>query len=115
MQPKHGIINADYKAEGGKLLRVRLNVDESPGQPQGIAPIIQWIKITGDFFMHPEEAIEALEAMLTDIPYTEAAVRTKVQAFFTQSPSVQVIGAGVDDFVHVIMAADAGGDGTRAS
>lgn len=107
MQPKHGIINADYKAEGGKLLRIRLNLAEVQETPR-----IQWIKITGDFFMHPEEAIEALEAMLTDIPYTEAAVRDKVRAFFAQPPSaLQVIGAGVEDFVHVIMAAG----GTRSS
>jgi lipoate-protein ligase A len=105
----HGIISADYKAEGGKLLRVRLTIGE--GQPCQIRDI----KITGDFFMHPEEAIERLEAMLTDVPYTEEAVRAKVQAFFEQSPRVQVIGAGVEDFVHVIMAADAGGGGTRAS
>ena len=130
MQPKHGIISADYKAEGGKLLRVQLNVADGPGQPQGIAgqpqgiagqpqgiaPTIRWIKITGDFFMHPEEAIEELEAMLTNIPYTEAAVRAKVQAFFAQTPSeVQVIGAGVNDFVHVIMAAGADAAGTRSS
>jgi hypothetical protein len=51
--------------------------------------------------------------MLTDVPYTEEAVRAKVQAFFDQSPRVQVIGAGVDDFVYVIMAA--GADGTRSS
>jgi hypothetical protein len=111
MQPKHGIISADYKAEGGKLLRVQLHVVGDPGRPPGIAPTIRWIKITGDFFMHPEEAIEQLEAMLTDVPYTEEAVRTKVQAFFDPPSGVQVIGAGVDDFVHVMMAAG----GTRSS
>lgn len=109
MQPQHGIINADYKAEGGKLLRVKLTLGE--GQPH--TGQIRDIKIMGDFFMHPEEAIERLEAMLTDVPYTEEAVRAKVQAFFDQSPRVQVIGAGVDDFVYVIMAA--GADGTRSS
>ncbi len=109
MQPQHGIISADYKAEGGKLLRVRLTLGE--GQPCQIRDI----KITGDFFMHPEEAIERLEAMLTDVPYIEEAVRAKVRAFFDQSPRVQVIGAGVDDFVHVIMAAGGSGHLDRRS
>jgi len=91
METKSGIISADYKAEGGKLLRVRLEVVEN---------VIQSIKITGDFFMHPEEAIEELEQGLTLVEWSAPAVRGRVQEFFNSG--VEVVGAGVEDFVTVI-------------
>jgi len=94
METKPGIISADYKAEGGKLLRVHLEV---------VKNVIQFIKITGDFFMHPEEAIEALEQGLTLVEWNALAVREKVQEFF--NGGVEVVGAGVEDFVTVVMRA----------
>jgi lipoate-protein ligase A len=97
MKPTHGTLSADYKVEGGKLLRVRLTTE--PGDP----PTIASITLTGDFFMHPEEAIEDLEARLTGAPLAPAALRARVGAFYARD--VQVIGADVDDVVHVIMAA----------
>lgn len=87
-----GFTSADYKVPGGKLLRVRLQVE---------AHRIKAIRLTGDFFMHPEHALEALEAGLTDVVCEEHALRTQIQAFF--ETDVQVIGADVEDFVKVIM------------
>jgi lipoate-protein ligase A len=89
----------DYKAVGGKLLRVRMTVVAGAA---GV-PVIQSITITGDFFMHPEEAIEDLERLLTGAPLDEAALRARVQAFFDED--VQVVGADVDDFVAVLLKA----------
>ncbi len=97
MKPTHGTLSADYKVEGGKLLRVRLTT--APGAPRRIAAIT----LTGDFFMHPEEAIEDLEAQLTGAPLEPEALRARVEAFYERD--VQVIGAGIDDVVHVILAA----------
>ncbi len=45
----------DYKAPGRKLLRIDLETENN---------IIKDIKITGDFFMHPEESIFAVENAL---------------------------------------------------
>ncbi len=87
----------DYKAVGGKLLRVRMTVSA------GSRPVIQALRITGDFFMHPEEAIEDLEQLLTGAPLDEAALRARVQTFF--DGEVQVVGADVDDFVAVLLKA----------
>ena len=95
MQPRPGIFDADYKVAGGKLLRVRVRVAE--------AGVIDAITIFGDFFMHPEAAIEVLEGALAGAPLDAAVLRARVQAFF--DGDVQVIGAGVDDFVHVILKA----------
>ena len=97
MKPTHGTSSADYKVEGGKLLRVRLTT--GGGEP----PTIASITLTGDFFMHPEDAIEDLEARLTGAPLEPEALRSRVQAFYESG--VQVIGADVDDVVHAILLA----------
>lgn len=98
MQPLPGTISADYKAPGGKLLRVRLTVAS-----QADPPVITSLMLTGDFFMHPEDAILDLEERLTGALLEEDSVRKRVQAFF--DTDVQVVGAAVDDIVHVILAA----------
>jgi len=97
-----GISNADvrfgdYKAIGGKLLRVRMTVTADN------SPVIQTLRITGDFFMHPEEAIEDLEQLLTGAPLDETALRERVQTFF--AGDVQVVGADVSDFVTALLKA----------
>lgn len=104
MQPKPGFLSADYKVEGGKLLRVRLTVAEATDGTR----TIDSITIFGDFFMHPEEAIEELERLLIGVALDEAALTARVQTFFGGDASpgdVQIIGAGVDDLVHVILKA----------
>ncbi len=95
MQPMSGFLSADYKVKGGKLLRVRLRVGEDA--------CIAEIRITGDFFMHPEEALEALEQALLGAPLTPEGLRPRVETFF--AGDVQVIGAGVDDFVQLLLVA----------
>jgi lipoate-protein ligase A len=95
---EHQDVRADYKVPGGKLLRVRMTLADEAG-----VPVIAAIILTGDFFMHPEEAVEDLEARLTGVPWEAEAVHAKVRAFF--ATSVEVVGAGVDDLVAVIMAA----------
>ena len=99
MQPEPGILSADYKVEGGKLLRVRLTVAETADGDR----LMTSISIYGDFFMHPEDAIEALERLLDGAPLDKAELTVRVQTFF--DTDVQIIGAGVDDFVHVILKA----------
>jgi len=99
-----GPISADarcgnYKAVGGKLLRVRMTVAAGADGAQ----VIQSITITGDFFMHPEEAIEDLERLLTGAPLDETALRARLQTFFASD--IQVVGADVDDFVTVLLKA----------
>lgn len=58
--------SATKKIPGGKLLRLKI---EANG-------IIQKIGITGDFFLHPEEALPAIEKSLTGL-----SVQTTTQEF----------------------------------
>lgn len=89
-----GFLSADYKVQGGKLLRVRLQVDA--------AHCITALTITGDFFMHPEEALETLEQALLGVPLTAEALRPRIATFF--AGDVQVIGADIEDFVQLLLA-----------
>jgi lipoate-protein ligase A len=87
--------SADYKAPGGKLVRVRLREDQGT---------IQSVKITGDFFLVPEESLGKLEKMLEDAPLREAELRLLVDRFF-RGTGAQGLGVAPDDFVKAILSA----------
>ena len=87
--------SADYKAPGGKLVRVRLK--EEKGQ-------IRSVKITGDFFLVPEESLGKLEKMLEDVPLREPELRLLVDRFF-RGTGAQGLGVAPDDFVKAILSA----------
>jgi len=87
--------SADYKAPGGKLVRIRLKEEQNQ---------IRSVKITGDFFLLPEESLGKLEKMLEDAPLSEAALRLLVDRFF-RGTGAQGLGVSSDDFVKAILAA----------
>lgn len=86
---------SDYKGPGGKLIRIRLGEERNQ---------IRSIKITGDFFLVPEESLGKLETMLVDAPLQETELRVLVDRFF-QATRAQAIGASTDDFVKAILSA----------
>ncbi len=49
---------AETKVPGGKLVRLKADVDE----------VVRSVRISGDFFLHPEEAIECIEEALIGLP-----------------------------------------------
>jgi len=87
---------ADYKAPGGKLVRVRLREEQG---------VIRSIKITGDFFLIPEDSLGKLEKMLEDVPLREAELRLLIDRFF-RGTGAQGLGVSSDDFVKAILAAE---------
>jgi len=88
--------SADYKAPGGKLVRVRLREEQG---------VIRSIKITGDFFLIPEESLGKLEKMLEDVPLREAELRLLIDRFF-RGTGAQGLGVSPGDFVKAILAAE---------
>lgn len=54
-----------YKSQ--KLIRISLKYDENNNT-------IQSISITGDFFIHPEDAVERLERSLTGVKLDEESI-----------------------------------------
>lgn len=81
---------AEYKVPGGKLLAAEV-------QEKGGA--LSSVKLVGDFFMHPEEAIMALEEALKGSPLDE--IDDRVESFFAEG-NVILYGVAPGDFVKVI-------------
>lgn len=93
------MLRAEYKAEGGKLIRVQLDKRDDK---------ISFIKITGDFFMHPEELIEDLERILVGCVVDEKAIAHVIRKFIEEN-GVTLLGATPEDFAKCIVRAGGGG------
>ncbi|MBI1971809.1 MAG: hypothetical protein HYS53_00770 [Candidatus Aenigmarchaeota archaeon] len=65
----HGV--STEKVAGGKLLRVKVDFEER----------IKNVQITGDFFAHPEDIIEKIEASLGNLGLdsSEEQIREKIE------------------------------------
>ena len=84
---------ADYKAPGGKLVRVRIIEDSG---------IIRRAQITGDFFLLPEDSLAGLEQELIGTVIAEAAVKKVVNDFFAET-GAQGLGVTREDFVKAVI------------
>lgn len=94
------MFKAEYKVEGGKLIKVHLSKEDNR---------IHTIKITGDFFMHPEEIIDDLEKSLVGCPLNETAIAETIRCFIEER-GVTILGATPEDFAKCIIKAGGGGD-----
>lgn len=88
------LLSSDYKAAGGKLVRVRLT--EADGR-------ILSAKISGDFFLIPEDSLPKLERMLEDARLDEGELKLLVDRFF-RATGAQGLGVTPEDFVKAILA-----------
>jgi len=82
--------SVDYKVEGGKLLRIDVDIENN---------IIQEIKINGDFFMHPEEAIILIEEKLIGIKIGE--IKNKINEIIKEE-NIEIIGFKPEDIEKAI-------------
>jgi Bacterial lipoate protein ligase C-terminus len=89
------VLSSDYKAPGGKMLRIRLT--EKHGR-------IESAKISGDFFLIPEDSLPKLEKMLEDVRLDENELKLLVDRFF-RGTSAKGLGVSPDDFVKAILSA----------
>ena len=85
---------SELKVEGGKLIRVECDVHERSN-------VLMRLIITGDFFLHPEEAIEELETSLLMVRAEPEILSSRIQSFFTKG--YVLVGAKPDDFLHAIL------------
>ena len=88
---ENGILKGELKAQGGKLIRCFLTIQDDK---------INSIKITGDFFLHPEEKIFELEEILTGCQITESLISQRLTKFFKNAT---LIGASPQDFLNIIL------------
>ncbi len=85
----------DYKIEGGKLVKVLLSTK---------AGKIKKVKITGDFFMHPETFIEDLENALHGRCTDEEDLTAFIRRLF-EKERVVLLGASPEDLARCIVRA----------
>ena len=85
---------SELKAQGGKLIRVECDIHERSN-------VVMRLIITGDFFLHPEEAIEELEGSLLMLRSEPEILTSHIQNFFAKEYTL--IGAKPEDFVNAIL------------
>lgn len=79
-----------HKTRGG-LIRVGVSLDESDR--------IDDIVITGDFFIYPEESVEALEKVLVGVSTDGGELLKVVKGFYE---NIEAPGIGPEDLVKAI-------------
>ncbi|MBS7624996.1 hypothetical protein KEJ29_05410 [Candidatus Bathyarchaeota archaeon] len=89
------MFRAEYKVEGGKLIKVQVS---KRGEK------IDFVRITGDFFMHPEELIEDLEKALVGCPLDEKVIAEAIRCF-VRDKGVVLLGVSPEDFARCIIRA----------
>jgi len=89
---------ATYKVKDGKLIKVW--VVEHHGR-------IEKIKITGDFFLHPETLIDEMEAALVNKPLNEGVIAGTIERLMKERDAT-LIGASPEDIAKCIMMAAEG-------
>jgi lipoate---protein ligase len=79
-----------YKSQ--KLIRIMLEYDE-------IENTINWIRIAGDFFVYPEEALESLEASLIGIKLKEETLKQEIDNCLKNSEAYGFDSASLTDAI----------------
>jgi len=84
-----------YKVPQGKLLKISLDYDENKNT-------IHHIRITGDFFAYPEEAIEILENELKNSLLEQENLLKKIHSIITEH-DIQFIGIDAEGLTRAIL------------
>jgi len=87
------IITKTITAKLGKIVKINLSYKQE-------SQVIHSIKITGDFFIHPEEIIEELEQELCGIKLEREDLKKKIQHVLKDS---EFFGFEIDSLVDVIL------------
>ncbi|WXG40062.1 MAG: lipoate protein ligase C-terminal domain-containing protein [Candidatus Freyarchaeum deiterrae] len=85
--------SAEFKVPNGKLVEAKVKISNEK---------ISEIRISGDFYMHPEEEIEELEKILLGVNIEK--VSDTVSKFFKKK-KISLVGIEPKDFVKVILMA----------
>ena len=84
-----------FKVPSGKLIKVDLDFDPDN-------KLITTVKITGDFFMHPEETLEGLEEMLRNTKLDRTTLYHLIDGYLRKH-TVEVYGFTPDFLVDTIL------------
>ncbi len=84
-----------YKVPQGKLLKISIEYDEKNN-------LITDIRITGDFFAYPEEAIELMETKLKNTTLIREQLQKKISSVITKH-HIQFIGLNAEGLTQGIL------------
>lgn len=84
-------MESDYKVPGGKLIRLRADVEGS---------VIKDIRITGDFFLHPEDRISGLEKDLAGKRLDRVTLQHIVESSLK---GCETVGFSPEDLVEALL------------
>ncbi len=89
------MLESSYKIPGGKLIKIKLWVESER---------IERLIILGDFFLHPEETIQAIEQALVGTTMDAGQIETVIGQVMKESDAT-LIGAEPKDISTAIMMA----------
>jgi lipoate-protein ligase A len=89
---------AEYKVEGGKLVKAQVERKDDR---------ILRVKITGDFFIHPEEFLEELEEALAGKLLDESILKGFIRSLAERRGAV-LLGVSPEDLAKCIVMAGEG-------
>lgn len=93
---------ATLKVAGGKLLRVKFEAHGATGEH----PTIQNIGLTGDFFLHPEDALPAVEKALIGLPFpAEQDVYIEAVQHALEENNASFVGVAPQDVAQAVLMA----------
>ena len=84
-----------YKVPQGKLLKISVEYNKKND-------VIKKIRITGDFFAYPEEAIELIETKLRNTVLGEEQLLKKIRSIITEY-HIQFIGVDAEGLTKGIL------------
>ena len=84
-----------YKVPQGKLLKISVEYNKKND-------VIKNIRITGDFFAYPEEAIELMETKLRNTVLNEGQLLEKIRSIITEY-HIQFIGVDAEGLTKGIL------------
>lgn len=87
---------AIYKVKGGKMIKIQLALENKK--------IIKDLRITGDFFLHPEETIEDVEKALRGCSLSKEELVRIIKETLTSRRAV-LLGASPEDLARCIIMA----------
>jgi hypothetical protein len=87
------IISVSSTSKLGKIVKINMSYNQE-------SQLIHSIKITGDFFIHPEEVIEKLEYGLCGIKLEKQYLKNKIQLILENS---EFFGFEIDSLTDIIL------------
>ena len=84
-----------YKIPNGKLLKISLDYDKNTNK-------INNVRITGDFFAHPEESIELIEEELINVKLDKIRLFEKIQSVIDEY-NIELIGLDAEGLTTGIL------------